>query len=176
MKAIFFSLFTLLAVAGFAQERVNPVIKNFGAIYDIPEATVKPDPTLEYKIVIDVYGGASDSARVDASLNNVARMLNLHAVGGVPPEKMSVVLAVHGKSTYSMLSDAAYMDQFGMANPNAALLEELKGAGVRITVCGQSLISRGFQSDQLHKEVEIATSMLTTVTSHQMIGYKLLRF
>lgn len=174
-----YTLTTLLIIilsAGFAQEKVNPVIKNFGGIYDIPEATVKPDPNQEYKIVIDVYGGTDDKTEIDRSLNNVARMLNLHAVGGVDPGKMKVVLALHAKSTYSILNDELYKAKFGTSNPNIALVKELKEAGVEVTVCGQSLRGRGVENDQVLSEVEIATSMLTTVTSYQMKGYQLLRF
>ncbi|MEP5612177.1 MAG: DsrE family protein [Cyclobacteriaceae bacterium] len=168
-------LLVILSTA-FAQKRVNPVIKNFGGIYDIPEATVRPDPNQEYKIVIDVYGGTDDKVKVDRSLNNVARMLNLHAVGGVDPGNMKVVLALHAKSTYSILDDESYKEKFGSPNPNIALVRELKKAGVRITVCGQSLRGREVENSQVLTEVEIATSMLTTVTSYQMKGYQLLKF
>ena len=159
-----------------AQDKVNPVIKHFGGIYAVPNATVKPDPRQDYNIVIDVYGGAEDKSEIDRSLNNVARMLNLHAIGGVPVEKMSVVLALHGQSTYSTLDHVTYQEQFGMDNPNAELMIALKEAGVVITVCGQSLVGRGFNADQLHDEVEVATSMLTTVTHYQNLGYMLLKF
>lgn len=159
-----------------AQERVNPVVRGFGSIYDIPEASIKPDPDLEYKIVIDVYGGADDKKTIDRSLNNVARMLNLHAVGGVPPENMKVVLAMHGGSTFSILDDATYNSKFGVDNPNTPLIKELKGAGVKLAVCGQSLKGRSIASDQVNENVELATSMLTTVTMYQLRGYSLLKF
>ncbi len=176
MRHLLSPLCIIILSAGFAQKRVNPVIKNFGGIYDIKEATVKPDPNQEYKIVIDVYGGADDKSKIDRSLNNVARMLNLHAVGGVPPEKMDVVLALHGQSTYSIMDEASYKKRFKSSNPNAALVKELSEAGVKIAVCGQSLRSRNVAGDKLLSEVEIATSMLTTVTSYQMKGYQLLKF
>lgn len=159
-----------------SQERVNPVIQNFGGIYEIPEASIKPDPKQEYKIVVDVYGGSEDKAQLDRSLNNVARMLNLHSVGGVPDSKMKVVLALHGQSTYSALGDKEYKEKFGIDNPNTPLIKELKDAGVRIAVCGQSLRSRGFSKSQLNRDVEVAVSMLTTVTHYQNLGYILLRF
>ncbi|MFK7952713.1 MAG: DsrE family protein [Ekhidna sp.] len=171
------SIFLLVScLITYSQERVNPVIKNFGGIYDIPEATVKVDPSLEYKIVIDVYGGSDDPEKVDPSINNVARLLNLHAVSGADVEKMKVVLAIHGESTYSTMSDEAYNDKFGVNNPNAPLVKELKQAGVKLTVCGQSLKGRRVSSDQLLSEIEIATSMLTTVTTHQLKGYAVLKF
>jgi intracellular sulfur oxidation DsrE/DsrF family protein len=89
---------------------------------------------------------------------------------------MNVVLALHGNSTYSIVNDALYKEKFGTTNPNAALVKELKEAGVKVAVCGQSLRGRGIENDQLLSEVEVATSMLTTVTSYQMKGYQLLKF
>lgn len=160
----------------FGQGKVNPVIKGFGGIYDVPEANIKPDPNLEYKIVIDIYGGSDDKKKVDRSLNNVARMLNLHAVGGVDPSKMKVVLAVHGGSTFSILNDETYKTKFGISNPNTPLIKELKEAGVKLAVCGQSLKGRRIETNQVSEEVELATSMLTTVTMYQLRGYSLLKF
>ena len=61
-------------------------------------------------------------------------------------------------------------------NPNADLIKDLKEAGVKIAVCGQSLRGRGFSEDMILDEVEIATSMLTTVTHYQNLGYTLLKF
>lgn len=177
-KIRFLTGLLVLAVsfATYAQERVNPVIENYGGIYEIPEATLTPDPNQDYRIVIDVYGGAKDKKELDKSLNNVARMLNLHAVGGVSVEKIKVVLALHGQSTYSTLDDTAYQAQFGMPNPNKGLIKELSEAGVKIAVCGQSIRSRGFEKEVLLDEVEVATSMLTTITHYQNLGYMLLKF
>ncbi len=176
MKYILNLSLLVLVFSAYSQQRVTPVIKSYGGIYAVPEATVKPDPEQDYRIVIDVYGGTEDKSEIDRSLNNVARMLNLHAVGGVPAEKMKVVLALHAQSTYSTLDNETYRDRFGSDNPNARLMKELKEAGVKITVCGQSLRGRGFEADQLRDEVEIATSMLTTVTHYQNLGYLLLKF
>lgn len=176
MRQLIVILLLIIFYTGHTQEMVNPVIKTFGGIYDIPDADLKPNPNQEYKIVIDIYGGTNDKTRIDGSLNNVARMLNLHAIGGVPPENMSVVLAIHAKSTFSILNKKAYRERFGWDNPNIGLIKELKEAGVRVAVCGQSLMGRGIDKKQVNKEVEIATSMLTTVTSYQMKGYELLKF
>ena len=166
----------LAVMASFSQEKVNPVVESFGGIYDIPDATVKPHPNAELKIVIDVYGGSDKKGQIDRSLNNVARMLNLHAVGGVNTENMKVVLAAHGGSTFSILNDEAYNAMFGMNNPNTPLITELKEAGVKLTVCGQSLVGRSIESDQVNDDVELSTSMLTTVTKYQLLGYTLLKF
>ena len=89
---------------------------------------------------------------------------------------MDVVLAIHGSATYSVMDNGLLKRKFGVDNPNLPLIKELKEAGVKLTVCGQSLISRDVPAKRVTDEVEIATSMLTTVTTHQLKGYALLKF
>lgn len=159
----------------FAQHLVNPVIENFGGIYDITEATVKPSPDLEYKIVIDLYSGARSPELLNPALNNVARMINLHAIGGAS-QQMDVVVAIHGDANDAVLNNKDYLDRYKVDNPNIQLIRSLKLAGVKLVVCGQSLIGSKVSPSQVLKEVEIATSMLTTVTTFQLKGYALLSF
>lgn len=153
----------------------NPVIKNFGGIYAIEEATVVPEAQQRYDIVIDVYSG-DDPAQLNAALNNVARMINLHAIGGVDPDSIQVVLAIHGRATKTVLNDDAYEARYDVENPNSDLIHALKESGVKLTVCGQSLIGRKIDIDEVNDNIEIATSMLTTVTTYRLKGYTLLRF
>ncbi len=169
-------LFMLFKGVVSSQERVGPVIPEFGLIYPIPEASVTPDGTAEYKIVIDLFSAADNPDQLNPALNNVARMLNLHAVGGADPEKVDVVLAVHGPATPSLMNDKSYQSRYGLENPNTALIDALHSAGVKITVCGQSMIGRDVPATSLNPHVEVATSMLTTVTTYHSLGYTLLRF
>jgi intracellular sulfur oxidation DsrE/DsrF family protein len=169
-------LFPFLLSPLAAQERVAPIIKDFGAIFDIPTATVKPDPTQVYKIVVDVFTGAKEPTDLSSGLNNVARMINLHAVGGVPAGKIDVVLAMHGGATFATLNNEAYQKKFGVDNPNAPLVKALKDAGVKLVVCGQSLLGREIPLDAVLSDIEIGTSMLTTVSTYQLKGYAVFRF
>lgn len=152
-----------------------PVVKNFGGIYPIDEATVVPDANEKYDIVIDVYSG-ENLKRLNAALNNVARMINLHAIAGVHPDSIDVVLAIHGKATRTVLNDEGYESRYGIGNPNNDLITALKDAGVKMAVCGQSLIGRKIDPNEVNENIEIATSMLTTVTTYQLKGYTLLQF
>ena len=156
--AILVVILTLHVQASHGQERVGPVIKDFGLIYPIPRATVTPDTETNYKIVVDLLGAAESSKQLNPALNNVARMLNLHVTGGADPEKMDVVLAVHGPATPSLMSDTAYEDKYGVPNPNTGLLDALHSAGVVITVCGQSMISRGVPANSLNEHVQVYPS------------------
>jgi intracellular sulfur oxidation DsrE/DsrF family protein len=165
----------LCAFSVSAQTPQNPVIKSAGTIRDVPFATIKGDPTMDYNIVIEIMENPKPD-EINSALNNVARLLNLHAVAGVPPEKMHLVLAVHNESATSLLNNEAYKKRFSVDNPNLVLLEELHNAGVTIAVCGQSLLKRNIDYKTLAPQVEVAVSMLTTVTTYQLKGYAVLKF
>lgn len=152
-----------------------PVIQEFGGIYSIDQATVLPDAKQKYDIVIDLYSG-EDPMQLNKALNNVARMINLHAVSGVHPDSIHVVLAIHGKATKTVLNNEGYQSRYGINNPNDNLIVALNDAGVKLTVCGQSLIARKINLDEVHENIQLATSMLTTVTNYQQKGYTLLKF
>jgi intracellular sulfur oxidation DsrE/DsrF family protein len=74
------------------------------------------------------------------------------------------------------MHDEAYEGRFGVQNPNTELISALADVGVIITVCGQSMISREVPAASLNERVQVATSMLTTVTTYHQKGYTLLRF
>lgn len=176
MKYFLFTILVGCSFFSFAQERLNPIVNPYGGIFEIEDATVKADPNLEYKIVIDLASGAEDTKEFNWHLNNVARLLNLHAVAGVPKENLHVVVAVHASATYSILNDKAYKKEYGIDNPNTGLINALTEAGVEMVVCGQSLIARDIDYDDLNENIDLAVSMLTTVTTHQLKGYALLKF
>ena len=95
MKIIFAIALSFVLATGFGQKMVNPIIKGYGGVYDLPDADVKIDPSLDYKIVIEVARESEKPSDVNWALNNVARLLNLHAMAGVPKENLHVVLAIH---------------------------------------------------------------------------------
>lgn len=159
-----------------AQTAQHPAVPSFGGIYDIPEADKRPDPEIEYKLVIDVKGGSEIAESENRSLINIARTLNLHAQGGVPQENMKVVAVIHNLATPNVLSNEAYQKQFGVDNPNSDLIHALTEAGVEVYVCGQSLIARNFADEPLHPDVKVSISAMTILTEYQLKGYALLSF
>lgn len=176
MKKHFALVFGLFSAFVFAQEAVNPAIKSFGIVSTVPDATVIPDPTMEYKIVVDVMSGGEDHSEVFFSMNNVARMINLHAMAGVPKENLDVVVAIHNVAIWASLNDEAHQKRFGVMNPHTPLIKELVDYGVKVVVCGQSLIKREIPKEMLIPGIEVATSALTTLTTYQLQGYALMRF
>ena len=175
MKIIYLILFSLYSCSLFGQQ-INPIIKNYGSIYDIPYADEKIDPSLDYNIVVEVVRASEKPEDVNWALNNVARLLNLHAMAGVAREKLHVVLAIHGGAAFTVMNDEAYKKKYKTGNPNLQLFQELSEAGVKIFVCGQSLIARDIDKDKMVPEVMIASSMLTTMTTYQLKGYAQLVF
>lgn len=174
-----FNVFLLLFVIPFfisAQQRVNPVIPGYGGIFEIPDAVEKPDPNSVYKIVVDLASGSADPAELNQGLNNVARMINLHASAGVPKENIQVIVAIHSEAAYSILNQDAYQKKYQVKNPNLDLYRELQEAGVKLFVCGQSLIARDIHRGTITPEVQLATSMLTVLTTYQLQGYAWFKF
>ena len=159
-----------------APSRVNPIIKNYGGIFEIPYAVEKPDPSLIYNIVVEVERASEKPDTLNWALNNVARLLNLHSVGGVPAKNINVILAIHGGATYTAMNNDAHRLKYKVDNPNLKLYKELQDAGVKMIVCGQSLIAREVDRNRLVPEVKISVSMLTILTTYQLKGYALLKF
>ena len=159
--ATLFCLFILgVLQASFAQTPQFPIVKGYGGIYEIPEATERPDPTKEISRWVD----------------NVARMMNLHGLAGVPKEKLDVKVIIHGGSIFTLLNDENYQKRFEVANPNIKVFEALKEAGADIMVCGQSLLARNLKQQDLWPGVRIAHSALTTITTYVPQGYVLVKF
>lgn len=170
---IFFVLFSGLLQG---QSLVNPIISDFGTIGDAPMATEKPDPDMVYNIVVDVATGDEDKSQVFFALNNLARLMNLHVMGGVPPEHLNVVVAIHGSAIWSVMNDQAYTKRYGITNPHSPLFKQLLAQGVKIVVCSQSMFKRKIAPEELAPGLEMATSALTVLTTYQLKGYALLRF
>lgn len=176
MKTKLIILFTAVATIGYSQTRVFPAVQRYGGIFEIPYAVEKPDPTMKYNIVVEVERESEKPDSLSWALNNVARLVNLHVMGGVPKENLNVVIVLHGGATYITMNNDQYQKKYKKDNPNLGLFEELSKAGVKIFVCGQSLVNRKVDRTKMVPEVKIATSMLTTLTTYQLKGYALLKF
>lgn len=160
----------------FAQTAHFPIVKKFGGIYEIPEATERPDPNAEYKILVDMTSAPENDKEISRFVDNIARLMNLHGLAGVPKDKMTVKVIIHGGAIYTLLNDAKNNEKYGMDNPNIPVFEALKEAGADIIVCGQSLIARKLVKDDLWSGVRVAHSALTTITTYVPQGYTYLKF
>jgi intracellular sulfur oxidation DsrE/DsrF family protein len=177
MKKILVLVLCWMSLAGIAQQRINPVIKKSGGIFDVPDAAQKPDPNLTYNIVIELMSASENPKEINQALNNISRLINLHVMGGVPKEKLNIVVAIHGEATYTITDSKTYEKKYeSSVNPNLDVYKELTDAGVKFFVCGQSILARKVERVTITQEIKIATSMLTVVTEHQLKGYAYLKF
>lgn len=170
----FFFLF--IGQASHAQTKVNPVIKNFGTITEVPFSLENPDPTLNYKIVVEVSTEHTKPEQVHEFFEKVAAVVNLHALAGVPANKRKIVMVIHGPASLYVLNNAAYQLKYHMDNPNIPLFKELEAAGVKLLVCGQSLNKRNVKPSEIAQEIKPALSAITTLTYYQLKGYAFLKY
>ena len=177
MKRIICLISGLVMVAAVsAQNKVNPVIKNFGTVSEIPFATEKPDPKLDYKILVEVNTENAKPEGIHELFEKVANVVNLHALGGVPANKLHVVMVIHGPAAQYIVNNDAYQKKFSTNNPNLPLFAALKEAGVKVLVCGQSVIKRNIDPKTISPDVDVALSAITTLSTYQLKGYSLLKF
>lgn len=180
MKATYFFVLCvaafLFSVAAAAQTPQFPIVKGFGGIFEIPDATERPDGTLEYKILVDLTSPSEDPKQISRFVDNVARMMNLHGLAGVTQDRIKVKVVLHGGGIFSLLNDENYQKKYEVKNPNLAVFEALEASGAEILVCGQSLIARNLKTADLWPGVTVAHSALTTITTYSMKGYIVLKF
>jgi intracellular sulfur oxidation DsrE/DsrF family protein len=176
-NALCFSLILLFSAHfTFAQTAQFPIVKDFGGIYEIKDAVEKPDPSLEYKIMVDLSTGADSPEEISRWVDNIARLMNLHGLAGVPQDRLHVKVVVHGGAIFTLLTDEKHQERSKVDNPNLKVYEALKASGAEIFVCGQSMVARNLDKKDLWPGVKISHSALTTITTYVPQGYTLLKF
>jgi intracellular sulfur oxidation DsrE/DsrF family protein len=169
-------IFALTAFIAQAQTKVNPVIKNFGTVTEVPFADEMPDPKLDYKILVEVTSDNTHPQMVHEYFEKVAAVVNLHALAGIPANRLHVVMVIHSAASAFVINNENYRKTYGVDNPNIPLFKELTDAGVKIFVCGQSLNKHKLTKNDIAPEVKVALSAITTLTSFQLKGYALLKY
>lgn len=157
-----------------AQTKEFPVIKNGGGVFPVPEAVAVADPALNYRIVGDLMVGPEKPQELNPGLDRVARLFNAYAEAGIPADKIKMVVVVHFKGTPLILTDDAYNKQFGVANPNTALINELASKGVEFLICGQSLRMRGYTDTPRNPNIKVTHAAMIATTTYQLKGYAVL--
>lgn len=172
-KTILLLLFPLI---GFAQETQFPMVKNFGGIFETPFAVSIVDTSMEYKILVDITEAAEKSeTELNPMYDRVAKIMNLHAMAGVPKSKINVVCVIHFKASPTVLSDEGFLQKFKVKNPNTDVIQTLSDNGVKFYVCGQSLIARDLLSYQLNPNIQPIHGALLGLSHFQNLGYALLK-
>ena len=146
-----------------------PVIKDHGAVVQLPDAAQQPRSGT--KVVIDLTRGG-DPDKLNPAIEKVAKYVNLYAAAGREPAAGSFAIVFHGDATLAILNPDAYGEEFGTkGNPNTQLLMQLHEAGVEMYVCGQSLHAKKKSSQDVLVFVETAVSAFTANVNLQTDGY-----
>lgn len=171
------ALTLLLATAAVAQHGdtakwsivLNPAIANYGKVVGLPNASQQPRDGS--RIVVDVtQGGEPD--KLNPAIEKVCRFVNIYAAAGQKSATVDIAVVLHGETTLTILNTDAYAKRFKTTNnPNMDCLAELHKAGVQIMVCGQSLISKGGNPDDVIQTADVAVSALTALVNLQADGY-----
>jgi intracellular sulfur oxidation DsrE/DsrF family protein len=176
MKNSILFLFLFVFFNASAQDKSNPLVKGFGAVYNVPFAVEKPNPDFKYKILVDVNSASEKPELLNEGLETVAKILNLHILGGVPEKNLDVVLVVHGAAAFNLMNNITYKQKYAVDNPNLPLIAALGQAGVKIFLCGQTVLKRNIDYQQLAPEVIVALSAITTITNYTIKGYTVLKY
>lgn len=148
------------------------VIPAFGKVASVTDADMRIPAGTEFHIAFDV--ATAKEATLNRTLESAARFLNMQVEAGVPAERIHLAIVVHGPATFDVAGAEAYERKYpGAENLNAALVDALIKAGVRIIVCGQSAAGQGVKKTDLLPGVELALSAMTAHALLQQQGYTL---
>jgi intracellular sulfur oxidation DsrE/DsrF family protein len=152
---------------------MTPLVPGYGKVAPVENPGVKPDPALDYKVVMSVTK-AGEAGEPPPALEKAARLANLLAQSGVPAGHRHIVVVLHGPATAAVLTAAGMTARGKGANPSQALIAELEAAGVRVDVCGQALAAAKIARGEVLPDVQVDLSALTTLSTLQLKGYALI--
>ena len=146
--------------------------KNSGVI-PVKNPTEIPDPNIDYKILFELAAGYPDSTAKDinAGLDEIARVINLHIASGIPLKRIKPVIVVHGSVLNAIKNNDAYRKKYQMDNPNIKLINDLEKAGAKFIACGQAMAFFDVTADELLPEIKISLTAQTVLSSYQLKGY-----
>jgi hypothetical protein len=144
-------------------------IDGYGKVVQLPNAAHQPREGA--KLCVDVTK-SEDPDKLNSAIEKVARYVNIYAGAGAQPANAEIAVILHDGATLAVLNADAYSKKFGtQGNPNLDCLQKLHEAGVKIYVCGQSLISKGGTPEDVVVFVDVSVSALTSLANLQADGF-----
>jgi intracellular sulfur oxidation DsrE/DsrF family protein len=172
--SIFVGLLSFCSLVCAAQnwpEPKAPAIPQADGYVVIPNAAVAPDPKITYRIIFDATRFSSAPDKIVPAVNGAGGMLNTLVVGNVPQSQQRLAIVFHGAALDGILDDTHYRQKYGMANPNLAVLAEMKKRGVELFVCGQHLAGDHIDPKILTPLVTVASDAYLVMITYQNRGY-----
>jgi intracellular sulfur oxidation DsrE/DsrF family protein len=142
------------------------------AARDVPGAKEMPNPRTVHKVLFDMANAGPSQTEMHPMLQAVARYVNTLAKTGVPASNRQIAVVFHQGATPYILNDAAYKARNeGRSNPNLAMIQALKKAGVDFRVCGQAVLANKIEMKDITPEIQVDLWALTTIIQLQEQGY-----
>jgi len=154
---------------------VYPFIKGGkgSGILPVDNPTEIPDPNIDYKILFEVANNNPDSVikEINYSLDEIARIINLHVASGVPAKRIFPVIVVHAGALHALKNNEAFQKKYKMDNPSIPLINDLKKMGAKFIVCGQAMQFVDIKKEELLPDIKISLTAQTVLTHYQLKGY-----
>ena len=161
-----------LLLAGTVLAEEEMLVPGFPAGRDLPGAALAPDPDTEYKVVFDLVMTDDDLSDPYPMLGPIAIYLNTLGKFGVPAENRKISVVLHrGSGLIGLKNESFKARHDGRDNPNIELIEKLHAAGVTFHQCGQGVLAREIDPDELMDEIQVDYWALTTLIELGRQGY-----
>ena len=171
MKRLTLAIF-VIALSGATMADDDLPIAGFGAATPIEGSLMNPDPDGDYKVVFDFTVVDENLDDPYPMLRLVAIYVNTLAKWGVPAENRKLAVVLHqGSGLIGLKNEEFRARHDGKDNPNIDLIQSLAAAGVSFHLCGQGVLAREVDKDDLLDEVKVDLWALTTLIELGRQGY-----
>lgn len=161
-----------LMLTGIVQAEDEMLVPGFGAGRDLPGAQLAPDPNTEYKVVFDLTVIDDNLDDPYPFLPAIAVYMNTLQKFGVPAENRKIAVVLHqGSGLIGLKNDEFKARNDGKDNPNIELIQKLSAAGVTFHICGQGVLAREIDQEDLLPEIQVDYWALTTLIELGRQGY-----
>ena len=154
-----------------------PVVKGgkWSGVIPVVEPTEIPDPNRDYKLLFEITARNPDSLakEINFSLDEVARLMNLHVASGISVKKITPVVVIHGPGIEAVYNNESYKKIHSLDNPNIQLVRDLQNIGTKFIVCGQAMAFHEATKADLLPDIKISITAQTVLSNYQIQGYVL---
>ena len=169
-----FAIVTLLAGAAHLYAQAPLAVPGAPGARDVPGAKELPNPNPIYKVVFSIGKPSPDAKNANPALTTIANYVNTLVKYGVPVEHRKITVMIHHRGEgWDMIlkNDAHRRATEGLDNPNIELIQKLQAAGVFFRVCGQLVVGRKINPDDILPGFQTDLWAMTTLVDLQLDGY-----
>lgn len=165
---------TLLAGVAHLYAQAPLAVPGAPVARDVPGAKQLPNPHTVYKVVFSIGKPSPDAKTANPALTSIANYVNTLAKYGVPIEHRKIVVMIHHRGEgWDMIlkNDAHRRATQGLDNPNIEMIQKLQAAGVEFRVCGQLVVGRKINPDDILPGIQTDLWAMTSLVDLQLDGY-----